>query len=91
MLVVIAISGFVSWYTFFAALEASGSDAAVTAINYTSVALLVVVAFFFAKPVVWQNWLGAALVILGAYLACMTPPDATVSAETEHSVTGSLP
>jgi uncharacterized membrane protein len=76
IMVIIAVSGAVSWYTFYRALHEAErfnyTDAAVTAINYTSVAGVLLLLMWQGNYVPGTaNWIGVALVVAGAYLTSL--------------------
>lgn len=67
-----------SWFSFYLALEmantAGRSAASVTAINYASVALVLLIPWLLGTQAAdWKNWLGIILVVAGVYLTCLRP------------------
>lgn len=80
-----------SWFSFYLALEiantAGRSAASVTAINYASVALVLLIPWLLGTQAAdWKNWLGIILVVAGVYLTCLRPAQ-TAHQEPSSSIT----
>lgn len=73
LVISIGICAGLSWYSFYLALEsaklAKVSTSTVTSINYASVALILLLSWYYEREFPdWRNWLGILLVVVGIFL-----------------------
>jgi len=77
MIVLAGLAGSTSWLFQYRALAIGGPVSKVAAIDKLSVPIAVCLAVFFLKDKLWGiNWLGVALIVLGAYFVAYKPAQA---------------